>query len=59
VFQLDTPDFAPGQAFITRSPFGIWGIAATEDAIWVTGQIEAAGTNEFSVDGLAKFPALD
>jgi len=59
VFRLDTPDFAPGQAFITRSPFGIWGIAATEDAIWVTGQIEAAGTNEFSVDGLARFPALD
>ena len=59
VFQLDTPDFAPGQAFTTTSPFGIWGIAAAEDSIWVTGQIESAGTNEQPVDGLARFPALD
>ena len=59
VFRLDTPDFAPGQSFITFSPFGIWGIAAAEDSIWVTGQIEAAGTNQQPVDGLARFPALD
>ncbi len=59
VFQLDTPDFAPGQAFTTTSPFGIWGIAAAEDAIWVTGQIESAGTNEQAVDGLARFPAVE
>lgn len=59
VFRLDTPDFAPGQAFTTTSPFGIWGIAAAEDSIWIAGQIETAGTNEHPVDGLARFPALD
>ena len=59
VFSLDTPDFAPGQSFRTMSPFGIWGIAAAEDGIWVGGQIESAGTNELSVDGLARFPALN
>ena len=59
VFRLDTPDFAPGQAFTTTSPFGIWGIAAAEDSIWVAGQIETAGTNQHPVDGLARFPALD
>lgn len=57
-FRLDTADFAPGQAFITESPFGIWGIAASPEGIWVTGQIESAGTNAHPVDGLARFPAI-
>jgi hypothetical protein len=58
-FRLDQADFPLDQAWQIRGIFGIWGIAATEDSIWVTGQIHRAGSNNQRAAGLVKFPALD
>jgi len=58
-FRLDGPSFPPDQAWPITGRFGVWGIAAAEDSIWVTGQFSRAGTNNRSVDGLVRFPALD
>ena len=58
-FRIDDPAFLPVQAWRTTGRFGVWGIAAAEDSIWIAGQISRAGTNDRTVDGLARFPALD
>jgi len=58
-FRIDDPAFVPVQAWRTTGRFGVWGIAAAEDSIWIAGQISRAGTNDRTVDGLARFPALD
>ena len=58
-FRIDDPDFPPEQAWTLTGPFGVWGIAASEDSIWIAGQISRAGSNDRSVEGLARFPALD
>ena len=58
-FRIDDPAFLPEQAWETTGRFGVWGIAAAEDSIWIAGQISRAGSNDRTVDGLARFPALD
>jgi len=50
--------FLPEQAWQITGAFGIWGIAAAEDSIWVAGQISSTGSNGRTMDGLARFPAL-
>jgi len=57
-FRIDDPSFLPEQAWRITGAFGVWGIAAAEDSIWVAGQISSAGSNARTVDGLARFPAL-
>lgn len=58
-FRIDDPSFEPEQAWRVIGPFGVWGIAVSEDSIWISGQISNAGTNERATDGLVRFPALD
>ncbi len=58
-FRIDDPEFPPEQAWTLTGPFGVWGIAASEDSIWIAGQVSRAGSNDRSVEGLARFPALD
>ena len=58
-FRIDDPSFPPEQAWPLIGRFGVWGIAAAEDSIWVAGQLSRAGTNDIAVDGLVRFPALD
>jgi len=57
-FRIDDPSFLPEQTWQITGPFGVWGIAVAEDALWVAGQISLAGSNARPVDGLVKFPAL-
>ena len=57
-FRIDDPSFLPEQAWTLYGAFGVWGIAAAADSIWIAGQIIQAGTNERAVEGLARFPAL-
>jgi len=57
-FRIDDPSFLPEQTWRINGTFGVWGIAAAEDSIWVAGQIWRAGSNDRAVDGLARFPAL-
>ena len=59
-FRIDDPTFPLQQAWqLSGGLFGVWGIAASEDALWVAGQIAAAGSNDLNVDGLVKFAALN
>lgn len=58
-FRIDDPSFLPEQAWTIKGVFGVWGIAASEDSVWLTGQLSRAGSNDRSVDGLVRFPALD
>ncbi|MBX2886442.1 MAG: hypothetical protein KTR32_41190, partial [Granulosicoccus sp.] len=58
-FRIDDPSFLPEQAWRLNGPFGVWGIAASEDSLWIAGQISLAGSNNRPVDGLVRFPALD
>jgi hypothetical protein len=58
-FRIDDPSFPPEQAWTLAGPFGVWGIAASEDSIWITGQMSNAGSNERPVDALVRFSALD
>ena len=58
-FSLDEPGFPPLQAWKISGAFVVWGIAAAEDSIWITGKMFRAGSNDLSVDGLVRFPALD
>jgi len=58
-FRIDGGSFEPEQAWKLTGRFGVWGIAAAEDSIWIAGQISVAGSNDRPVDGLVKFPALD
>jgi len=58
-FRIDDPTFPPEQAWQIGGAFGIWGIAAGEDGIWLAGQMFSAGSNERVIDGLVRFPALD
>ena len=58
-FRIDDPSFLPEQAWAINGAFGIWSIAASEDSIWVAGEIVSAGSNELPVEGLVRFPALD
>lgn len=57
-FRIDDPSFLPVQAWTLLGPFGVWDIAASEDSIWITGQISQAGSNELFVDGIVRFPAV-
>jgi hypothetical protein len=54
-FRIDDPSFLPEQAWEITGAFGVWGIAAAADSIWVAGQISKAGSNERAVDGLVRF----
>jgi len=58
-FRIDDPSFLPEQAWRISGSFGVWGVAASEDSVWVAGQISRAGSNQRSVEGLARFPASD
>lgn len=58
-FRIDDGSFEPEQAWQVTGPFGVWGIAVAEDAIWIAGQISVAGSNDRRVDGLVRFPASD
>ena len=55
-FRLDDPDFQLDQAWEITGPFGVWGIAASEDSIWVSGQLSTAGSDNRAIDGLVRFP---
>ncbi len=57
-FRIDDPSFLPEQAWQIYGAFGVWGIAAAADSVWIAGQIIQAGTNARPVDGLVKFPAI-
>ncbi|MBX2883173.1 MAG: hypothetical protein KTR32_24690, partial [Granulosicoccus sp.] len=37
-FRIDDPSFLPEQAWRLNGPFGVWGIAASEDSLWIAGQ---------------------
>jgi len=50
-FRIDDPSFLPEQAWTLYGAFGVWGIAAAADSIWIAGQIIQAGTNERAVEG--------
>ena len=58
-FRIDDPSFLYEQAWRISGPFGVWGIAASEDSVWVAGDISMAGSNDRAVEGLARFPASD
>jgi|GEM_PF-882766 len=58
-FRIDDGSFENEQAWRISGAFGVWGIAAAEDSIWVAGQMFLAGTNDRSVDGLVRFSAID
>lgn len=56
-FRLDEPGFPLVQAFLIRGFFGVWGISVADDALWVSGQITAAGSFDFPFDGLLRYQA--
>ena len=58
-FRIDDPSFLPEQAWKISGPFGVWGIAPSEDSVWVAGDISMAGSNDRAVEGLARFPAIE
>ena len=58
-FRIDDPSFLPEQAWKLSGTFGVWGVVASEDAIWVAGNITKAGSNDRSVEGLVRFSALE
>ena len=58
-FRIDDPQFLPDQEWRISGAFGLWGVAAAEDSVWVAGEISRAGSNNRPVEGLARFPAVD
>ena len=58
-FRIDDPSFEPEQSWRISGTYGVWGVAAAADSVWVAGEISRAGSNELSVEGLARFPAVD
>lgn len=56
-FRIDDPAFPSVQAWQLRGFFGIWGISAADDGLWVSGQITAAGPGDEEMNGLVRFPA--
>jgi len=58
-FRIDDPSFLPEQAWEITGPFGVWGIAASEDSVWVSGQLSTAGSNSRAIDGLVRFPVQE
>lgn len=58
-FRIDDPSFLPEDSWEASGLFGVWGIAVSEDSVWLSGQLISAGSNGRLVDGLVRFSALD
>lgn len=58
-FRIDDPGFSLLQAWPINGAFGVWGLVASEDSIWIAGNITRAGSNNRPVEGLARFPAIN
>ena len=58
-FQMDSVSgrLIPEQSWPINGTFGVWAIEASEDALWIAGNIRRVGTNSWDVEGLARFPA--
>ncbi len=64
-FKLHTFRFDPVSARLTpqqtwpiNGTFGVWAIAASDDGIWIAGNLKRAGNNKLNVEGLVRFPAV-
>ncbi len=49
----------PEQTWAINGAFGVWAIAASDDAIWIAGNLRRVGSSDLEVEGLARIPALD
>ena len=58
-FRLDAESarLVPEQTWAINGAFGVWAIDATEDSLWIAGDLRRAGLNGLNVEGLARFPA--
>lgn len=59
-FRMD-PESArriPEQTWSINGTFGVWAIEASEESIWIVGDLRRAGANNWGVEGLANFPAF-
>lgn len=59
-FRLDPASarLTPEQTWSINGTFGVWAIEASEDSIWIAGDLRRAGANSWDVEGLARFPAF-
>ena len=59
-FRMDSASgrLTPEQSWSLNGAFGVWAIDATEDSLWIAGDLRRAGADGWGVDGLARFPAL-
>ena len=57
--RLDDPSFPVEQFWRINGTFGVFGIAVTEDSLWISGQLSLVGRNERPTDGLARFSATN
>lgn len=48
----------PTQSWSLKGTFGVWAISATNDSIWIAGNLRRAGSNDRGVEGLARFSVL-
>lgn len=58
-FRIDDPGFPLQQVWPINGTFGVWGVVASVDSIWIAGNITKAGSNNRPVEGLARFPVID
>jgi len=58
-FRMDAESarLLPEQTWAINGAFGVWAIDATEDSLWIAGDMRRAGLNGLNVEGLARFPA--
>jgi len=57
--RLDHPSFPVEQFWRIDGTFGVFGIAVTEESLWISGQLSLVGSNGRRVDGLARFSAAN
>ena len=55
-FRIDDGSFLPEQSWELLGAFGVWGISASEDGLWLAGNLRRAGTSGRNVEGVVRFP---
>lgn len=59
-FRLDSVSgrLTPEKTWSITGVFGVWAIQASEDSLWIAGNLKRAGANGWEIEGLVRFPAL-
>lgn len=58
-FSIDGQGVSLQQSWPINGTFGVWDVVASEDSIWIAGNITRAGSNDRAVEGLARFPVVE